>query len=105
VEWSYALFIAFAMVLIREVPASWATRAGAVVAKYSYGIYLLHIPVFWFGLVVCSGLPLLLRWIVVAAGMFVVPFAFYHLVEAPGIALGKHLVTGPGIRAATAPAP
>lgn len=104
-EWGYTLLIALTIVFVAELPRSWTTRASAVVAKYSYGIYLMHIPVLWLGLVVCASAPLALRWTIVVAGLFAAPWAFYHLIEAPGIALGKRLVAGPTTRAATAPAP
>jgi peptidoglycan/LPS O-acetylase OafA/YrhL len=45
--------IGLAIPAVRDLPASWFTSAANTVAKYSYGIYILHVPALWVSFVVC----------------------------------------------------
>ena len=52
IGWLYCITIAAAIPLFADSPSAWINRAAATVAKYSYGIYLLHAPALYvvFGL-------------------------------------------------------
>jgi peptidoglycan/LPS O-acetylase OafA/YrhL len=78
----------------RELPVSWLTRAGHTVAKYSYGIYLAHIPAIWFAFVKLAPAPGWLRWSVLVLMMLALPVILYHLLEAPLIRVGRTLADG-----------
>ena len=85
------LLLGLLIPLFREMPVSWFTRAGHIVAKYSYGIYLVHLPAIWFAFFKLEHVPAALRWtvfVVLSAGL---PVALYHLLEAPLINVGRRL--------------
>ncbi len=85
------LFLGMLIPLFRELPESWLTRAGHTVAKYSYGIYLVHIPAIWFAFVKLASAPAWLRWAVLATLSAGLPVVLYHLLEEPLINLGRSL--------------
>lgn len=82
------------------IPFVWAmgdsafTRIAATIAKYSYGVYLLHVPALAIGFGLARNLPLVVQWILFGIAAVALPYAAYHLIEAPGIALGRRLIDG-----------
>jgi peptidoglycan/LPS O-acetylase OafA/YrhL len=110
VDWGFTAVIGILLIGTAETRESIMTRAAAVVAKYSYGIYLLHLVAFWFAFRVIGGvLPTTLVWLVAGAGTILLPWLGYHLVEAPGIVLGQVLTNKKAARfpslSSTAPPP
>ena len=103
--WLPALLLGLTLPFIAELPSSPLTRAGHTIATYSYGIYLLHFPLFWFAFDVCRALPLSLQAAVAIVGLGVVPWAAYHAIEAPGIRFGRNVAHRPLTLAATQPVP
>lgn len=86
--WLPCLALGAALPWIAELPASWITRVAHLVAKYSYGIYLAHVPLLWYWVRHVSGLGGVERWVAFALSCAVVPVALYHAVEAPLIRCG-----------------
>ncbi|HWZ58174.1 MAG TPA: hypothetical protein VNW46_04285, partial [Gemmatimonadaceae bacterium] len=80
---------AAAIPLMQELPNGALTRTANVIAKYSYGIYLLHIPALAIGLVAFRGSPALIQWSVCALMLVLLPVVAYHAIEEPGIRLGR----------------
>lgn len=103
--WLTPMAVGIALPHIREAAASPLTRLAHIICRYSYGIYLLHVPVLWFAATKLESYPVLFRNAVAIAGIAGLPWIAYHLVEKPGINLGKRLVRGPASDAAFAPAP
>lgn len=110
--WWPCLMLGFAIPAVREMSASRLTSFAHWIAKYSYGIYLVHVPILWVWLRVIPGLATPLRWAGVAISIVVVPVALYRLIEEPllryGSSLAHRLAHQPepdGLAAATAPAP
>jgi peptidoglycan/LPS O-acetylase OafA/YrhL len=66
-------------------------RASAVVAKYSYGIYLCHLPLMWLVFVRWSQLPFAVQWILFAAMVTTLPVVLFHAIEQPMIRAGAKL--------------
>ena len=89
--WAMAVPLALLLPRLPDLPESRLTRAAASIARYSYGIYLLHVPL----LILCfermPGLPLWLRWAGFAAALAGMCWLSYRYIEAPGIALGVRL--------------
>jgi peptidoglycan/LPS O-acetylase OafA/YrhL len=75
----------------------------ATIAKYSYGIYLVHVPCIWLGFDVLADQNLFVQWIIFISATAFFSFSVYHLVEKPfiefGARLGKKWVMGQGISA------
>jgi peptidoglycan/LPS O-acetylase OafA/YrhL len=88
----YASFsLGLALPYIRSCGTESLNRVSGWVAKYSYGIYLLHDPAIWLGFDRLRHFPLVFRiaaFVVVTLGGSV---AAYHLVEFPMIKIGNKL--------------
>jgi len=83
------LLLGLGIPLFREVRARWVTYSAEQIAKYSYGIYLLHIPSLALVFGHFPALPLLLKivaFIVITGAASVIS---YHLLEHPLIQLGR----------------
>lgn len=110
--WWPCLLLGFAIPAVREMRASWVTSAARAIAKYSYGIYLVHVPVLWIWLRAIPGLATPLRWVGVAVSIAIIPVVLYRLIEEPllryGSSLAHRLAHAPesdGLAVATVPAP
>jgi len=90
-QWACCLVIALAIPIVAELPTGVPTRVAKAIAKYSYGIYLLHMPALAIGLILCRGAGPLIEWSVVVVALVGLPVAAYHIVEEPGIRLGTKL--------------
>jgi peptidoglycan/LPS O-acetylase OafA/YrhL len=87
--WVPCLLLGLVLPRIAELSESVVTRAAKTIATYSYGIYLLHVPVLWLAFNVGAKLPLALQLGIVAGGLVLFPWLAYHLIEEPGIRLGR----------------
>jgi peptidoglycan/LPS O-acetylase OafA/YrhL len=94
-QWTFCVAIGLTLPFAADSSASWVTSVAHVLAKYSYGIYLLHLPMLWIALVVFREAPLMAQWLIFAALMIAGPWIAYHLIERPGIWLGQRLVHQP----------
>jgi hypothetical protein len=89
-DWILCAFVGLIIPLFRNLSAKGMVgQIASKVAKYSYGIYLSHMPLLWLTLVRFRGLPIGLRWVWFFAMMLIVPVLAYHLVEQPLIKIGK----------------
>jgi peptidoglycan/LPS O-acetylase OafA/YrhL len=90
-DWGLCAVVGMVVAVTREVPASRFTRFAAVVAEYSYGIYLLHLIAFWLGLRVAHSAPWSVRVAITCISLIALPWLAYRLIERPGITLGQRL--------------
>jgi peptidoglycan/LPS O-acetylase OafA/YrhL len=91
-----ALAASFCMLLpmFREIEIPAFKKIFHSIAKYSYGIYLSHLPILWFAFAGMAGQPVALRAIVGIAMLVAVPVLLYHAIEDPFIRLGAALARG-----------
>jgi peptidoglycan/LPS O-acetylase OafA/YrhL len=85
------LVLALAIPLFGEIRASWIVAPAKQIAKYSYGIYLLHIPAMILILRCFPRLPLGAKAAAFLALTALLSFASFHTIEDPLIKLGKRL--------------
>lgn len=106
-NWLYAAFPCLVLGLFlpsfRQMRSGIFTRTAWVVARYSYGIYLLH-PVslalaFYFG----RGHSLALQLSILFGSLIVFSLAAYHLIEAPCIRMGARVAKQVAERGLLAP--
>lgn len=100
--------LAIGIPLLRDTASNALTRVAHTIAVYSYGIYLLHMPALRMGFSYFSAKPMAVQWAVFAATLLGGCYAAYHLVEKPGIALGRWVLRDrarPVSLEATAPVP
>lgn len=96
--WLYCIGIATLIPLFGDCQLQWLNRAAKLVATYSYGIYLLHVPALH---LVFSQLPsrsLALKLLLFVALTATLSIVAYHAIEAPMIRLARR--GAPGRRAA-----
>ncbi len=86
--WIFALVLAVLVPQFSEVTMPAVARPAHLIAKYSYGLYLSHVVVFWLAIDVMRHFPLAVRILVGIAAIIAVPVAVFHLVEDPCIKLG-----------------
>jgi peptidoglycan/LPS O-acetylase OafA/YrhL len=92
-DWLLCLALGLSVPLFRPIPANVLAVAAKAVARYSYGIYLSHVPLLWLCFQHMDGVGQRARWVCFAALITVVPVALYHLVEQPMIRFGKRLAS------------
>ncbi len=86
--WFICLAIGVGACFFREMPANLLTRLTTRIARYSYGIYLLHYFAIWIGFVVCRKLNLGLQAAIFTFVLIALSVLLYHTVEAPLIGVG-----------------
>lgn len=85
------LLLALAIPAFDELRVAWIVRPAQQIAKYSYGVYLLHVPALIFVLRYLPGLPLALKVVTFFALTALLSFVSFHAIENPLIQLGKQL--------------
>lgn len=96
--WFACLLLGVAAPQFKELANTHLRAVAAWVARYSYGIYLSHIIIFWYVLVVLGHANLLLRVGICALLSVTCPVLLYHLVEKPMINKGVWLANWIGRR-------
>lgn len=85
------LSLAVAIPAFGELRSEWIAAPARQIAKYSYGVYLLHVPALVFVLRYLPSLPLALKVTVFFALTALLSFVSFHAIEDPCIRLGKRL--------------
>jgi peptidoglycan/LPS O-acetylase OafA/YrhL len=86
--WFICFMIGVGVCLFREMRENTLTRLTNRIARYSYGIYLLHYFAIWVGFVVCRKLNLELQTAIFASVLIFLSVLLYHTVEKPLITAG-----------------
>ncbi|HKE26984.1 MAG TPA: acyltransferase [Bryobacteraceae bacterium] len=92
-EWTACFILGLVFPKVRDMRASWFTKTGELVARYSYGIYLSHMFAIWLSFDLWANiLPYNVAKIAAAMAMTaVISVLTYHIVEEPLIQFGKRL--------------
>ena len=86
-----ALMLGLGLPLFRQIGPGMLARTGWYVARYSYGIYLLHPVALVLGFHLLPHKPLSVQLLVFASSLTALSLAAYHFVEAPGMRFGRYL--------------
>jgi peptidoglycan/LPS O-acetylase OafA/YrhL len=89
--WATGIALSLVLPQFRDVAWPALRRPAHLTARYSYGIYLSHVPILWVCFVSLRAQPFLPRALLCAVLLGLVPVILYHLVEAPMIAVGGSL--------------
>ena len=87
--WWPCLALGMLIPQVAEMGKSFVTAAAHQIAKYSYGIYLAHVPILYIWLRAIPDLPLAIRWLGVALSLYIVPVVLYRTIEDPMIRYGR----------------
>jgi len=92
IGWLGCLFVGWSVTQFREL--SWAPlrRVCQLIARYSYGVYLMHGMCIWLAFDRLASFAPPLRWSLFLLMTVALPVALYHGLEAPLIRLGNFLV-------------
>jgi peptidoglycan/LPS O-acetylase OafA/YrhL len=85
------ILFAFSLSHFLNVTVPVLVRPCRVIARYSYGIYLAHVPILWFVFRKMSGQPQWLQTAMLILLMVSVPVVLYHLIEEPLIRKGASI--------------
>jgi len=90
---SYALcaVVGLSFNFFKDIPSGIFAKVCFVIAKYSYGIYLLHIPAMYVAFVVLSHFPAAIQWLVLCILSTGLPWLACRFVEEPMIRVGRLL--------------
>ena len=89
--WFFSLALGLGLPWFRQIGWPRWNRVWATIARYSYGVYLTHIPALYVGISLLREEPTVVR-IAAFAGLLVgLSMMLYHLVERPFIRLGSRL--------------
>jgi peptidoglycan/LPS O-acetylase OafA/YrhL len=91
--WVCCLMIGTCVASFRELPFHLLNKVTHAIAKYSYGIYLGHTLCIWASFVALRGIPFSIQLLVYPSMIVGVPLILFHLIEQPGIDLGKRLTS------------
>ncbi len=91
-----SLCLGLALPHVQECELRAVNRICGWVAKYSFGIYLLHDPAIWLGFVRCAHLPATVKTSIFLLTTFGGSVVFYHAVEYPMIRVGNQAAAAIG---------
>lgn len=89
--WLGCLLLGMTVSHFRELGPGAIRSAAAWIARFSYGIYLSHVIVFWIAFVQLAHAPSLARWATCLVLSVLLPVAMYYGLEKPMIGAGARL--------------
>jgi peptidoglycan/LPS O-acetylase OafA/YrhL len=89
--WLVCLALGVLIPFTREMRTGRVAQIGHIIAKYSFGIYLLHEPCIHLAFGVCSELPSALQWTIFICTTIGLTYSAHKLVEQPSIEFGRML--------------
>ena len=90
-EWLVCFVLGLGIPAFTRMTSRAVDATSAMIAKYSYGIYLTHFFVIWLAFEKLAGAPVLLSVAVFLGLGAALPVIFYHAVEEPMIQFGKRM--------------
>ena len=90
--WVTAVALGWSMNAFSSCPHNWLASLGALVSKYSYGLYLLQIVALWCAFDATSG-PFAVQFFVCIAMSVALPVLAFHAVEKPMMDLGRRVAS------------
>ncbi|MDB5745564.1 MAG: hypothetical protein JWP72_412 [Massilia sp.] len=88
-SWLICLGLGLLIPRCREIRSDLVASVGSVIARYSYGIYLVHDPIRYFSFHYLKGIPAFAAWSIFVGAVCGLSYLAYHFIEKPGIELGR----------------
>ena len=92
-DWVFCGIAGLAITFFADIKSVWLNVITRGIARYSYGVYVCHIPIFWLCFDQLHIGNLVMNAILAVFLSAFVAFALYKYVEEPAIQIGKHLST------------
>ncbi|MFC5461685.1 acyltransferase family protein [Massilia niabensis] len=91
-SWLICLGLGLLIPRCREIQSGLVATVSSVIARYSYGIYLVHDPIRHFSFHYLKGISAPASWLVFIFAVCSLSYIAYHFIEKPGIDLGRAVV-------------
>ncbi|HTE43817.1 MAG TPA: acyltransferase [Gemmatimonadaceae bacterium] len=93
-SWPFCIGIGCLIPLVRNMKDSALTRGADSVARYSYGVYLLHLPVIAISFLWLKAPTMLVNWLVYGFLICALPVLAFRFIEDPFVRLGRKWTSG-----------
>ena len=90
-QWALCVLIGVTAPFFAELQLPAMRKACALIARYSYGIYLTHLHAQWTAFVLLKDSPSAVRYSVLVVLSIGLPVALYHFIDAPMVRMGASL--------------
>lgn len=90
-DWVFCCLAGLAIPLFADVKLQWLNATSKAIAKYSYGIYVCHVPILWLVFVKLHVHSSALRVLLALVMTGLVSVILFRFLEDPAIRLGKRL--------------
>ncbi len=90
-DWIFCCVTGLAIPFFADIRSEWLNKMTRMIAKYSYGIYVCHVPILWLVFVKLQIDSLAVGALIALLLTALASFALYRFLEDPGIRLGKRL--------------
>jgi peptidoglycan/LPS O-acetylase OafA/YrhL len=91
--WYCCFLLGIAIPQFREMTNSATCKIFQIIARYSYGIYLLHFICIWVAFQAIHGVPEWSRWVILMTMLCVFPYVCYWRLEEPMIRAGQSVAS------------
>ncbi|QOL51743.1 acyltransferase family protein [Massilia litorea] len=91
-SWLICLLLGMLIPRCGEIKSNLIRNVGSVIARYSYGIYLVHDPIRYFSFHYLKGISPFVQWSVFVVAVAGLSYFAYHFIEKPCIDLGRAAV-------------
>lgn len=91
-SWPICLALGLIIPRCREIESRQVQLAGTLIARYSYGIYLLHYPMLYIAFHYVESESPVIPWIVFFTGTIGLSCIAYHMIEKPCTEFGRTIV-------------
>lgn len=91
-SWLICLMLGMLIPRCAEIRSDLIRKVGSVIARYSYGIYLVHDPIRHFSFHYLKGISPFTQWSVFVVAVAGLSYLAYHFIEKPCIELGRSAV-------------
>lgn len=90
--WPICLMLGLIIPLCQELQSTWLEKAGKIIARYSYGVYLVHNPCIDFAFGHLHGYSPEIQWIIFVSATAALSYIAFHVIEKPFIEIGRKIV-------------
>jgi peptidoglycan/LPS O-acetylase OafA/YrhL len=96
--WPVCLILGLLIPFSENLGAGYLSAASFVLARYSYGIYLIHGPMIELSFGRLATFHPVAQWAIFVCGVSIISYLAFHVLESPGILLGKRIANSIQLR-------